>query len=131
MRNLSDNRIIGWKRPLRSSSSTLNPSPPCPLTTSLSATSPQFLNTSRDSDSTTSLGSLCQCPTTLTEKNFVPNIQPEPPLVQLEAIPSHPLNPATSCKVHRQLFESMNIVRSKATQFMFLLNWKKKKNSSY
>ena len=35
-------------------------SPPCPLTTSLSATSPQSLNISRDGDSTTSLGSLCQ-----------------------------------------------------------------------
>jgi len=34
--------------------------PPCPLTTSLSATSPWFLNTSRDGDCTTSLGSLCQ-----------------------------------------------------------------------
>ena len=31
-------------------------SPPCPLTTSLSATSPWFRNTSRDGDSTTSLG---------------------------------------------------------------------------
>ena len=37
---------------------------------SLSATSWCFLNTSRDSDSTTSLGSLCQCLTTLSEKKF-------------------------------------------------------------
>ena len=36
----------------------------------LSATSTCFLNTSRDGDSTTSLGSLCQCLTTLSEKNF-------------------------------------------------------------
>jgi len=34
-----------------------NPTPPCPLTTSLSATSPCSLNTSRDGDPTTSLGS--------------------------------------------------------------------------
>ena len=42
-------------------SSSPNPSAPCPLTTSLSATSPWFLNTSRNSDCTTSMGSLCQC----------------------------------------------------------------------
>jgi len=35
-----------------------------------------FLNTTRDGDSTTSLGSLCQCTTILSE-NFAPNIQPE------------------------------------------------------
>ena len=34
-----------------------HPTTPCPLTTSLSATSTQFLNTSRDSDATMSLGS--------------------------------------------------------------------------
>jgi len=38
---------------------------------SLSATSWCFLNTSRDSDSTTSLGSLCQCLTSLSEKKFL------------------------------------------------------------
>jgi len=48
----------GWKRPPRSSSLTISPSPPCPLTMFLNATSTWFLNTSRDSDSTTSLGSL-------------------------------------------------------------------------
>ena len=48
----------GWKRPLRSSSPTINPTPPCPLTTSLSATCTLFLKTSREGDSTTSLGSL-------------------------------------------------------------------------
>ena len=37
-----------------------NPSPPCSLTMSFSATSPHSLNTSRDSDPTTSL---CQCTT--------------------------------------------------------------------
>jgi len=47
-----------------------HPSPPCPLTVSLSATFPYFLNTSRDSDSPTSLGSLFQCLTTLSKKNF-------------------------------------------------------------
>jgi len=38
---------------------------------SLSTTSPHFLNTSRDCDSTTSLGSLFQCLTTLCEKKFL------------------------------------------------------------
>ena len=37
---------------------------------SLSAASPQFLNTSRDSDSTTSLGNLFQHLTTLLEKKL-------------------------------------------------------------
>ena len=36
----------------------------------LSATSTCFLNTSRDGDSTTPLGSLCLCLTTVSEKNF-------------------------------------------------------------
>ena len=39
---------------------------------SLSTTSTRFLNTSRDSDTTTSLGSLCHCSTTLSEqKSFL------------------------------------------------------------
>jgi len=47
---------------------------------SLSAISPCFLNTSWDGDSTTSLGSLCQC---LTSKNFFPNIEPEKKINQV------------------------------------------------
>ena len=43
------------------------PTPLCPLNMSLSATSPQFLNTSKDSDST---ASLCQCISTLLEKKL-------------------------------------------------------------
>ena len=56
---------------------------------SLSTTSKCFLNTSRNGDSTTSLGSSFQCLTTLREEVF-PNVQPESPLVQLKAIPSSP-----------------------------------------
>ena len=37
---------------------------------SLSATSTWFWNTSRDSDSTTSLDSLCHCSTTISEKKL-------------------------------------------------------------
>ena len=54
----------------------------CPLTTSLSATSPCFLNTPKD-------GYL----TTLSEKKFLLTLsQTEPPLVQLKAIPSRTLD---------------------------------------
>ncbi|KAK4823572.1 hypothetical protein QYF61_003576 [Mycteria americana] len=56
---------------------------------SRSATATCFLNSSRDGDSTTSLGSLFQC-FPCSEEIF-PNIQPEPPLVQLEAISSCPI----------------------------------------
>jgi len=60
--------------------------PPCPHTMSLSATSPWFLHTSRGSDCTTSLGSLCQCLTTVAEKIFflTSNLN-----LQLEVILSH------------------------------------------
>ena len=49
---------------------------PCPLPTSLSATSTWLLNTSRDGDSTTFMGSLCHCLTALSEKKFslIPNL---------------------------------------------------------
>jgi len=58
------------ERLLRSSNPTVSESSPCPLTTSLSATSTWFLNTSRDSDSITCLGSLCHCPAALSEKKI-------------------------------------------------------------
>ncbi|KAK4811306.1 hypothetical protein QYF61_023358 [Mycteria americana] len=58
---------------------------------SQSATSTRLLNTSRDGDSTTSLGSLFQCLTTLSVKKFFPNIHSKPLLTQLEAISSHPI----------------------------------------
>lgn len=51
-------------------SAAINSSPLSPLTLSLSNTSTCFLNTFRDSDSTTSLCRLVQCPTTLVEKKF-------------------------------------------------------------
>ena len=58
---------------------------------SLSTTSKQFLNTSRDGDSTTSLGSPFQCLTALNIKNFFPDIQPKLTLVQLETISLRPV----------------------------------------
>ena len=54
----------------KTTKSSPNLPPPCSLTMSLSAISTLFLNTSRDWDSTTSLGSLCWCITTLSEKKF-------------------------------------------------------------
>ncbi|KAK4829415.1 hypothetical protein QYF61_003979 [Mycteria americana] len=55
---------------------------------------PDVLNdmTFRDGDSTTSLGSLFQCLTTLSVKKIIfPNIQSKPPLAQLEAVSSRPI----------------------------------------
>ena len=57
---------------------------------SLSKTSKRFLNTSSVGDTPTSLGSPFQHLASLWGI-FFPNIQPEHPLAQLEAIPSHPL----------------------------------------
>ena len=56
---------------------------------SLSTTSKCCLNTSRVSDSTTSLDSPFQCLTTL-EEVFL-SVQPKSPLAQLETIPSSPI----------------------------------------
>lgn len=54
------------------------PTPTMPITTSLSATCPQFLRTSRDGDFSTSMGSPFKSVTTLAEKReeFFPGIQP-------------------------------------------------------
>ena len=65
-----DHRITGRKRPLRSWSLAVTPAPPCLLNISQSTTSTCFLNTSRNGDSTTSLRSLFQCPSTLSENKF-------------------------------------------------------------
>ena len=57
---------------------------------SLNTTSKHFLNTSRDADKTTFLGSLFQCLNTFGEEIF-PGIHPESSLVQLEAILPSPI----------------------------------------
>jgi len=57
----------------------------------ISTTSAYLLNTSRDGDSTTSLGSLFQSMIILSVKKFFPNILPKPPVTQLEAVSSHPI----------------------------------------
>ncbi|KAJ7423414.1 hypothetical protein BTVI_09780 [Pitangus sulphuratus] len=55
----------------------------------LNATSSVFLSTSRNSESTTSLGSPFQSLITLCEE-ILPNVQPKPPLAQLKLVPSCP-----------------------------------------
>ena len=66
---------------------------------SLKITSKHSLNTSRVGDS---MGSPFQCLTTLSEVVF-PNVQPEPPLVQIEAIPSSPTTSYTREEADPQL----------------------------
>jgi len=61
---------IQWPRKLEKPSEHPQAIPLRPLTVSLSATSPWFLNTSWDNDHTTTLGSLCQCMTALSEKKL-------------------------------------------------------------
>ena len=58
---------------------------------SLNTMSKCSLNTSSVADSTTNLGSPFQCLTTSFREVVLPNVQPEPFLVQLEAIPSSPI----------------------------------------
>jgi len=58
-----------WKRPLRSSSPTINPPPPCPLPMSHGATSPQLWDTSR-TVAPPLPGQLCHCLTALWEKEL-------------------------------------------------------------
>ena len=59
---------------------------------SWSATSTCFLNPSRDRDSTTALGSLVQCLTTLAVKKFSLIFNRNLPPEQLAAIASHPID---------------------------------------
>lgn len=65
-------RIIEWLHLEKTTkiNSSPNPSPPGPLTMTHSATSTCFLNTFRDGDSSTFLGSLFQCLPTLSKMKF-------------------------------------------------------------
>ena len=67
-----------------------SPSPPCPLPTSLSATSPRLWDTSRDGDPTTPCATV-PLPHRSLGEGIVPNSQPEPPLAQHQAIPPRPV----------------------------------------
>ena len=59
----------GWKKPTKITSSTTNLPPPCPPSYVLQCHI-HIHKTSRDNDSTSSLGSLCHCLTALCEKEF-------------------------------------------------------------
>ena len=63
-------RIIGWKRPLRSSSPTIHPTPPCLLNHIPKCHIYTLFEHLQGWDSTTSLGSLFQCLTTFLVKKF-------------------------------------------------------------
>lgn len=65
---LHNHRIMKAEKALQDLQTQSQPTPPCPMTTSPSATSPTP-NTSRDGNSLTSQGSLCHCITSLWETN--------------------------------------------------------------
>jgi len=81
---------------------------------SLSTTSKWFLNTCRDGDSTTSLGSLFQCSFC---KEVFPNIQPKLTLAQLKAISPLPVtchpwedtNPALAGSAFQRMGDSNRV----------------------
>lgn len=62
---------LGSKIRQRSPCPVVNSCPPCPVTVSLTATSPCFLKASRNGDIPISPSSLCQYITTLLERKFV------------------------------------------------------------
>ena len=84
---------------------------------SLSTTSKRFLNTSRDGDSTTSLGSLIPVVNNPFCKEVLPDIQPKLTLAQLQAISPHPVtchqweetNPALTISTFQILEESNEV----------------------
>ena len=80
---------------------------------SLSTTSSFSLNISRDGDSTTSLGRQCvpmsyHC----FREEILPHIQPEPPLVQLEAISSCPITFTFSLTPNSPIISLQAVVES-------------------
>ena len=90
-KNLSRKEIVESLRLEKTSQITKpNPTPPCPLPTSLSATSPRLWDTSRDGDPTTPCATV-PLPHRSLGEGIVPNSQPEPPLAQRQAIPPRPV----------------------------------------
>lgn len=85
---------------------------------SLRNTSLNFLQTSRDGDSITALGSLFQYLITLSGKKFFPDIQPDPPLAQFEATATHP---KLMCKKpHMFLGNERTIIIQSSPEAVFL-----------
>ena len=85
-----NHRIIGWKRPLRSSP-TVNPAPPFLVNHVLKCHIYMFFNHLQG----WWLNHLPRQPVPMSDHSFskeiFPNIQSKPPLTQLEAIASHPI----------------------------------------
>ena len=87
--SLQNHRMVKVGKDLQDVQAQPQPIPLCPLTTSLSATSPWLWNSFRDSDHTTPWAAVPVHYCSFGEERF-PNIQPEHPLVQHEAVISHP-----------------------------------------
>lgn len=71
----------------------------------------QVLNVSKDGDSVTSLGSLCQWSVTLTVKKMFPDVQTEPPALQFVPTASGLVNLQTcvirACLTPHRLWHSL------------------------
>ena len=87
--SLQNHRMVKVGKDLQDVQAQPQPIPLCPLTTSRSATSPWLWNSFRDSDHTTPWAAVPVHYCSFGEERF-PNIQPEHPLVQHEAVISHP-----------------------------------------
>ena len=86
-----DHRIIGWKRPLRSSGPTIHPTPPCLLNHVPNC----HIYTFSKHFQGWGLHHLPRMPIPMSDHSFskgiFPNIQYNPPQTQLEVIASHPI----------------------------------------
>ena len=84
-------RIIGWKRPLRSSSPTSHPTTPCLLNHILKWHIYMFFKHLQGWGLNHLPGQPVPMPEHSFSKEIFPNIQSKPPLRQLQAIASHPI----------------------------------------
>ena len=87
----ANHRIIGWKRPLRSSSPTVDPTSPCLLNHVPKCHICTFFEHLQGWWLHHCHGQPVPMPDHSFSKEICPNIQSKPPLMQLEAIASHPV----------------------------------------
>ena len=90
-RESENHRIIGWKRPLRSSSPTITPKPPCLLNHILKCHFYTFFKHLQGWELHHFPAQPVLMPDHSFSKEIFPNIQSKPPLTQLEAIASCPI----------------------------------------
>jgi len=88
---MKSHRIIGWKRPLRSSSPTIHPTPPCLLNRIPKCHIYMFFEHLQGWGLHRLPGQPVPMPDHSFSEEFFPNIPPKPPLTQLEAIASSPI----------------------------------------